>query len=106
MRPAVPSSRGRVRPGAGMWPTLIAAVAVLAYAGVSHAIWPQLIGCALVGMLASSFLELANETDIADGYRPAGLAGMILFCHTLLFLTALKSLMRKSGFHDVRFFDL
>ena len=69
MRPAVPSSRGRVRPGAGMWPTLIAAVAVLAYAGVSHAIWPQLIGCALVGMLASSFLGVrkAPQLGVAVG---------------------------------------
>jgi len=47
-----------------MWPTLIAAIGLLAYAGVAHMIWPQLIGCALVGMLASSFLEVRKEPTL------------------------------------------
>jgi len=63
-RPAVPTSRGAVRPGAGMWPTLIVAIGLLAYAGVAHMIWPQLIGCALVGMLTSSFLGVRKAPKL------------------------------------------
>jgi uncharacterized protein (DUF58 family) len=47
-----------------MWPTLIAATGLIAYAGVAHMIWPQLIGCALVGMLASSFLGVRKAPKL------------------------------------------
>jgi uncharacterized protein (DUF58 family) len=47
-----------------MWPTLIAAIGLLAYAGVAQMIWPQLIGCALVGMLASSFLGVRKAPTL------------------------------------------
>lgn len=66
-RPAVVTGRGKVRPGAGMWPTLIAAIAVLAYATVAKMVWPQLIGCALVGMLASSSLGVRKAPQLGVG---------------------------------------
>jgi uncharacterized protein (DUF58 family) len=50
-----------------MWPTLVAAIAMLAYATVARMVWPQLIGCALVGMLASSFLGVRKAPQLGVG---------------------------------------
>lgn len=58
------TSRSKLHPGAGMWPTMAAAGGLLGYASVSSLIWPQALGCALLGMLGLSFLSVRRAAPL------------------------------------------
>ena len=63
---------GRPQAAGATWPTVLGAGALLAVASIERLVWPQLIGCALLGMAALSLLVVLRKPHlIVDVETPA-----------------------------------
>jgi uncharacterized protein (DUF58 family) len=56
--------QGQLRVLRTLWPPVIAAAALFVFAAVTHAIWPQLVGCTLVGLVGASLLAVLRRPHI------------------------------------------
>jgi uncharacterized protein (DUF58 family) len=58
------SGHGKLCVAPTLWPPVIGAAGLFSFAIVTHAVWPQLLGCALVGLIASSLVAVARPPRI------------------------------------------
>ncbi|MDQ1494161.1 MAG: hypothetical protein QOG69_644 [Actinomycetota bacterium] len=58
------SGHGRLCVLPTLWPPVLSALSLFAFAFVTNAVWPQLVGCALVGLVASSLIAVARPPRI------------------------------------------
>lgn len=58
------TSRSTLHPGTSMWPTMAATGGLLAYASFASLIWPQVLGCAVLGMLGLSLLSVRRAAQL------------------------------------------
>jgi uncharacterized protein (DUF58 family) len=58
------SGHGKLCVAPTLWPPVIGAAGLFSFAVVTHAVWPQLLGCALIGLIASSLFAVARPPHI------------------------------------------
>src|SRR5437868_6056024 len=56
--------RGKICVVPSLWPPVLGAVALFGFALVTHAVWPQLLGCALVGLVGASLAGLGRQVPV------------------------------------------
>ncbi len=59
-----PPVRGKICVVASLWPPVLGALGLFAFALVSHAVWPQLMACALVGLVGASLVGMGRQVPV------------------------------------------